>query len=77
MVRVELWFEDYIRNRTQFVTIGKLLLVEYHEDQPWVQYNSCFISMMSNCSDELYLRIFADDTNMFLQVLTHNTLNLL
>ena len=78
------WFENYLSNRTQFVKIGNtksncetitcgipqgsilgpLLFLLYIDDLP-------------NCSNKLSFRIFADDTNMFIQVLIYNTLNLL
>ena len=63
------WFRNYLHNRTQFVKLVlanlmlKPLLVEYHRDQLWVPYYSCFKSM-TYCSKKLSFRIFADDTNM-------------
>ena len=70
------WFENYLYNRSQFVkidnikssyetiicgipqgsTLGPLLFLLYINDLP-------------NCSNKLSFRIFADDTNLFIQVI--------
>ena len=58
--------------------IVKLLLVEYHKDQPWVHYYFCY--MLTTC---LTAPVSYDLESLlmilicFIQVLTYNTSNLL